>query len=125
MLQKFEVSGVHTSIDKALNKYVARKIGGLDRYMPRKSRDSAHAEVFLKEETKGRDNNKFQCEVTMYLPHKNIVVKENAHTFYEAIDIVESKLKIQLKKYKDMSPGGKRKRHLMARFSRKGSTQEI
>jgi ribosome-associated translation inhibitor RaiA len=38
---------------------------------------------------------------------------------YAAVDIVEAKLKQQLKKYKDLHMSGKLHRRLMARFTRK------
>ena len=117
MLQKFEIRGVHAHVDNRLKAYVTRKIGGLDRYISRHSRRSAHAEVHLKQTKAKRDN--FRCEVTMYLPHQTIVVKENALSMYAAVDIVEAKLKQQLQKYKELHGSGKLHRHLIGRLRRK------
>jgi ribosomal subunit interface protein len=118
MLQKLEIQGVHTTLDPRLRRYVMRKIGGLDRYLPRHARESAHAEVHLKEAKIKRDNGS-ACEVTLFLPHETIVIKERALNMYAAVDIVEAKLKQQLKKYKDLHMSGKLHRRLMARFTRK------
>lgn len=116
MLAKFEVSGVHVSIEPDLHKHVNKKLGGLDKYVPRRVRKSAHAEVHLKEvKDKG---NSFSCEVTLYLPHQTIIVKEKAKNLYAAVDIAETKLKLQLKKYKDLHTSSKRQRHIIARFLR-------
>lgn len=120
MLKKFEISGMHTTVDNLLKKYVIKKIGGLDRYISRHARDSAHAEVHLKEH-KVKNNNRFTCEVTMHLPHQTIVIKENALNMYAAVDIVEAKLKQQLQKYKDLHSNGKMHRRLFARFQRKSA----
>ncbi len=49
MIQKLEVQGIHTEISADLQKYVEKKIGQLDKYMPRYARESAHVEVKLKE----------------------------------------------------------------------------
>jgi putative sigma-54 modulation protein len=114
MLQKFEMRGVHMSLDDNIRKYVTRKIGRLDKYLPRSSRASAHAEVQLKE-GKTTDQNHCTCEVTMYLPKETIVVKESTLNMYAAVDIVEAKLKQQLRKYKDLHHGGARQRRLFAR----------
>ena len=54
MIQKLEISGVHTDVDKKLREYVTRKIGKLDRFAPRKTRESIHAEIILKD-TKAKD----------------------------------------------------------------------
>ena len=119
MLQKFEIHGVHTKLDDQLKAYVTKKIGGLDRYISRHNRQSAHADVHLKE-GRLRQNNRFACEVTLHLPHQAIVIKESALNMYAAVDIVEAKLKQQLQKYKDLHGNGKLHRHLFARNSRQG-----
>lgn len=120
MLQKFEIQGVHTTVDDRLRAYVTKKIGGLDRYLSRHSRQSAHAEVHLKE-SKKKDNNHCACEVTLHLPHQSIVIKERALNMYAAVDIVEAKLKQQLKRYKDLHGNGKLHRHLFGRLRRRGA----
>ncbi|HXR49522.1 MAG TPA: ribosome-associated translation inhibitor RaiA [Verrucomicrobiae bacterium] len=117
MFQKFEIRGVHTTVNDSLHKYVTKKIGNLDRYISRHARSSAHAEVHLKE-MKSKDNNRHACEVTIHLPHQTIVIKEKALNMFAAVDIVEAKLKQQLQKYKDLHGSGKAHRQLFARFRR-------
>jgi len=120
MLQKFEMQGVHMTLDDNMRKYVTRKIGRLDKYVQRTSRAAAHTEVHLKE-GKTSAQNHCTCEVTMHLPRETIVVKESTLNMYAAIDIVEAKLKQQLRKYKDLNHGGSRQRRLLARFSRQAA----
>ncbi|GAC1502361.1 MAG: hypothetical protein NVS1B10_07100 [Candidatus Saccharimonadales bacterium] len=120
MLQKFEIQGVHTVVDDKLRAYATKKIGGLDRYISRHSRRSAHAEVHLKE-AKVKKSDSCHCDVTLYLPKQTIIVKETALNMYAAIDIAEVKLKQQLQKYKDLHGSGKSHRRLFARFNRKTS----
>lgn len=115
MLQKFEIQGVHRTVDANLRKYVTKKIGGIDRYLSRHNRESAHAEVHLKE-GKTKNNNHCTCEVTMHLPKQTIIIKESALNMYAAVDIVEAKLKQQLQKYKDLHHSGKMHRHLFGRW---------
>lgn len=119
MIQKFEISGVHLAVNDDLRKYVTRKIGNLDKYLARGSRQSAHAEVFLKE-AKAKDKQHSTCEVVLHLPHEVISVHETTINLYAAVDIVEAKLKHQLQKYKEQHHGGKRHRQLFARFRRRG-----
>ncbi len=118
MLQKFEVQGVHTTLDDALRKYVNRKIGGLDKYLSKHDRQSAHGEVILRE-SKSKKTDHCSCEAILYLPHQTLVAKERAMNMYAAVDIVEAKLKLQIKKYKDKHENGKMHRHLIGRFRRR------
>lgn len=100
MIQKIEINGVHTVLTDDLKKYITKKIGKLDRFMPRRARESAHAEVFVKElKDKGKKLN--QCEVVLHVPGSNLTVKESTINMFAAVDIVEAKLKNQLKKYKE------------------------
>lgn len=101
MIERLDISGVHTEATDDLKKYVTRKIGKLDRFISRHARESVHAEVKLKE-GKARDKNERTCEVIMHLPGEIITVKETTVNMFAAIDIVETKLRGQLKKYKEL-----------------------
>lgn len=118
MLQKFEIQGVHYPVDDSLRKYLNKKIGGLDKYLSKHNRMSAHGEVFLRE-TQAKDKVNSQCEVIIKLPSQEIIVKESALNMYAAVDIVEAKLKLQLKKYKEIHEIGKTQRRLFARLKLK------
>jgi putative sigma-54 modulation protein len=114
MVQKLEISGEHYEVDANLRKYITRKIGRLDKYLSRHSRESAHLEIRLKEE---KANGKKQCvaNVTLHLPKETIVVKESTLNMYAAIDIIQAKLKQQMQRYKDLHSNGKLHRKLFAR----------
>jgi ribosomal subunit interface protein len=114
MIQRMEIKGVHLTIDEKLRKYTERKLGSLDRLISRHARESAHLEVALKEST-GKGAKRCHCDLTLHLPHENIVIKEATVNMYAAIDIAEAKLKMQLKKYKDTHEQGKLRRKLFNR----------
>ena len=59
----------------------------------------------------------------MYLPHEVIATTESTINMYAAIDIAESKLTSQLRKYKAMHASPKVYRRVMAHLKRKTSTQ--
>ena len=126
MLQKFDLKGVHMTIDPNLQKYTTRKIGNLDKYLPRHHRDSVHAIVELKQAAKAKDQKKYTCDVTLNLPHEQIHVAESTMNMFAAVDIVEAKLKLQIKKYKEAhAQNGKLSRHLTARFRRRGGMEKF
>lgn len=120
MIQKLEVSGVHTDVDKKLRDYVTRKIGRLDRFTPRKIREALHAEVILKN-TKAKDKKHCVCEVVVFLPHDKITVSESTMNMYAAVDIVEAKLKNLLKKYKETHSSLGLHKRMLARLRRRGA----
>ena len=99
MIQNIKISGLRVEINDDIEKYIVRKIGSLDRYLARHSRESVHAEIWLKEENTNDKNNR-TCEVVLHLPHDVIKVKETTVNIYAAIDIAEAKLKNKLVKYK-------------------------
>lgn len=102
MINKLEVAGIHTDASKDIQKYVKKKIAGLDSYMPRHARKSAHAEVKLKE-SKAKNKKECTCEVVLHVPGETITAKETTVNMYAAIDIVEEKLKSQLRSYKEQN----------------------
>lgn len=115
MITRLDISGVHMNVGDDLRKYVMRKIGRLDRFIPRGSRQSVHAQVKLKE-GKAKDKNERTCEVILHLPQEVITVKESTINIYAAVDIVETKLHHQLKKYKEMHVSPRFHQRVIARL---------
>ncbi len=108
MISHIDISGIHYEVSKDLKKYVSKKIGRLDRFVPRHARKTLKAEIRLTELKTKTDRN--QCEITLHLPEQQIAAKEATINMFAAVDIVETKLKTQLKKYKD-SHGGDKQDH--------------
>ena len=117
MINKLEVRGVHMKVDTKLNAYAKKKIGKLDRYVSKHARTSAHVEVILKEEVVKAKKNCI-CEVVVHLPGDTFTIKESTMNMFAAIDIVEAKLKNQLKKYKELHGNPRLHRRLIAHLRR-------
>ena len=115
MIKRLNITGVHMEVSSDLKKYVTKKIGHLDRFVPRASRQSMHADIKLKE-TNTKNKNERMCEVIMHLPHDIIIVKESTINMHAAIDIVETKLHHQLKRYKDLHASPRLHQRMMARL---------
>ena len=118
MIQSITISGVKFAPDERTKRYVAKKIGRLDRFLPRHARKSVSAEVKLKEVNRDHGN-KYEAEVILSVPDKRLTAKDSTLNMYAAVDIVEHKLASQLKKYKDthLNHMGKT-RAMTARFKR-------
>ena len=118
MIHSISLTGVRLDIDEPTKKYVLKKIGRLDRFLPRHARKSVSAEVILKEVNR-EHGNKYEAEVILIVPDKQLTAKDSTMNMLAAVDIVEAKLASQLRKYKD-----KKMRHIgktraaLSRFKR-------
>lgn len=110
MISHIDTSGINLELGEDIKKYIAKKVGRLDRYMPRHARKTVHAEVKLRE-TNNRLGNKYECEVLLHLPNEIIQAKESTLNMFAAVDIAEAKLKNQLHKYKEIHIAHLRERH--------------
>lgn len=102
MIKHITVTGIHADVNKDISKYAKKKIAKLDAYMPRHARKSARAEIKLKEE-KSKTRKQCTAEVIVHVPGEVITATETTVNMYAAIDIVEEKLKAQIRKYKTIS----------------------
>lgn len=118
MIQSIAISGVKYEVDDKTKRYVTRKIGQLDRFLPRHARKSVTAEVKLKQVNRDHGN-KYEAEVILYVPDKQLTAKDSTVNMIAAVDIVEAKISSQLKKYKDrhVAHTGKT-RAVLSRFKR-------
>lgn len=95
-------------IDPELAKYIQKKIGKLDKHMKRQNRAVARADVKLKENT-SKGGKKCTAEVILHIPGEKLVATESTMNMYAAVDIVETKLQNQLKRYKEKNNPAKDK----------------
>lgn len=118
MIESVTITGVKYTPDEQTKKYVMKKIARLDRFLPRHARKSVSAEIRLKEVNRDHGN-KYEVEVLLHLPNKELTAKDSTVNILAAVDIVESKLAVQLKKYKDAQvPHMGKARAVLSRFKR-------
>lgn len=117
MITTIEVTGIKYDVDDTTKKYVLKKIGKLDRYLPRHARESVNVEVRLKEVNRA-NGNKYEVEVTINVPDKVITAKDSTLNMLAAVDIVEAKIVSQLRKYKQASIAHVGRRGVMSKFKR-------
>ena len=117
MINAISITGVKFDLDETTKRYVIKKIGKLDRYLPRHARKSASAEVLLKEVNRPRGN-KYEAEVVLHVPDKQLTAKDSTVNVLAALDIVEAKLTAQLHRYKETNIPHIRHRGVLGRFKR-------
>ena len=118
MITNVEITGVGSyAPDDLTKKYVRRKIGLLDRKLPRHARKSVWAEAKLAQVDREKGN-KYEVEVVLHTPDRTIRASDSTMNILAATDIVEAKLTSQLKKYKEERIPHVGRRKLLARFKR-------
>ena len=115
MIKRLDIDGVHMEVGTDLKKYVAKKIGRLDRYIAREGRASIHVEVKLKEGA-AKGSAERTCEVIFHVPQEVLTIKETTINIYAAIDIAEAKLRNQLKKYKALHTSPRLHQRVLAKL---------
>lgn len=96
-----DITARGVSLDDKFKDYIGDKIGGLDKYLPKRARENVIATVTLEDDPNGREDNRYVCEVVVGVDGTTMVSREATVNYYAAIDIVEAKLKVQFAKYKD------------------------
>ncbi len=117
MIQNIDITGVKLELDDTTRKYVTKKIGRLDRYLPKHARKSVSAEVKLKEINRDHGN-KYEAEVILHIPDKRVTAHDSTVNVLAAVDIVEAKLIAQLRRYKEMHIPHVGRRGVLSRFKR-------
>lgn len=124
MIAKLDINGVHTVVTDDLKKYITKKIGRLDRYLPKHARKSVHAEVFLKERSI-KNKQERECEVVLRIPGATLAAKETTTNMFASVDVVEAKLQGQIRKYKVANNPVRLHKRLIMKIRRTPSTSEV
>ncbi len=118
MIENVGITGVGTyTADDLTKKYIRKKIGSLDRLVPRHARKSIRAEVKIAEVNRDKGN-KYEVEVLVHIPEKTVTAKDSTMNVLAATDIVEAKIANQLRKYKENHIPHVGRRKLLDRFKR-------
>ena len=117
---RIEVTAVRGKLDDKLQRYITKKLSGLDKYLPRHARGSAHAEVKLSA-SKIDGKPQYVCEVILHVPIENITISETTVNMYAAVDIAEAKLRNAIRKYKETHDTPRLHRRILARFRRRSA----
>ena len=95
-----QTTGRHYELDTKIVAYTHKKLGGLDKYLPKRSRDGVQGKVILEFDEAHVQSQQCICEVTIEVKGERLHAKEATINMYAAIDICEQKLKSQVLTYK-------------------------
>lgn len=118
MISSVTITGIRLDVDAKTKQYIEKKIGSLEKYLPRHARKTASASVKI-EQIDESDGNKYKVEVVLNVPDQVITAEDSTVNILAAVDIVEQKLATQLKKYKQTRMPHVGKRSVINRLKRK------
>ena len=93
---KLQIQSIHFDADGKLIEFIQKKLDKLDTFYDR----IISGEVFLKLEKNEEKANKI-VQVKLNIPGNDLLVKEQAASFEEAVDMAYENLKRQLQKTKE------------------------
>lgn len=100
MIEKIEISGNGYKIDESFRKYVIKRLGKLDRYLPRGAKKNVLVKVTVAEVGKNKSG-KYEISATMDITGgKTIAAKDECSNVFAGVDLIEAKLTGQIRRYK-------------------------
>lgn len=106
------ISGKGVNLTDAIESYVAKKIGGLDKFF----KGIIRADITLGEDTKRHNKgNLFFAEGKLEVPGNDVFVRREAQSLYAAIDVLKDHLELELKKRKAKLKGLLKKKKRVGR----------
>jgi len=120
MIEKIEINGNGYKVEEPFRKYVEKRIGKLDKYLPRGSKKDVVCKVVVTEIGKGKTE-KYEISAAMELMGgKVIAARDECSNVFAGVDLVEAKLTGQIRRYKLEVQPHRQKRGLKNLFRRKG-----
>lgn len=118
MIDKIEVSGNGFKVEEPFRKYTEKRLGKLDRYLPRGSKKDVVAKIVVTEIGKAKAE-KYEISAAMEIPGgKVIAARDECSNVFAGVDLVEAKLAGQIRRYKlEVQPHRRKLKNL---FKRKG-----
>ena len=100
MIEKIEISGNGYKVEEPFRKYVTKRIGKLDRYLPHGSKKDVVSKIVVSEIGKSKGE-KYEISVAMDIPGgKVIAARDECSNVFAGVDLVEAKLLGQIRRYK-------------------------
>lgn len=100
MIEKIEISGSNYKPTDSFRKYTEKRIGKLDRYLPKACKKDVIAKVVVTEVDRAHGN-KYEISAAMEIPGgKVLAARDETSNVFAGIDIIEAKLMGQIRRFK-------------------------
>ena len=110
MIDKIDITGNGYKVEDTFRKYVEKRLGKLDRYLPRGSKKDVVCKVVVTEGGKNK-REKYDISAAMEIPGgKVLAARDECSNVFAGVDLVEAKLMGQIRRYKlEVQPHRQRK----------------
>lgn len=115
------VSAEGFDLTPKLQKYLTSKVKDIEKYVPRKARESAVLAVHFKIAKKGQEKT---CTLALQLPQKTLASRETTSHMYAALDIATVEIRRQIAEYKGTHGRQALHRRVLRRLKRTGPPTE-
>ncbi|MDR3297853.1 MAG: ribosome-associated translation inhibitor RaiA [Candidatus Nomurabacteria bacterium] len=100
MIENIEVTGVKYKVEETFRKYAMKRIGKLDKFLPKKHKKDVVAKIVVTQINRPHGN-KYEISAAIDVPGgKVIAAKDEASNTFAGIDIIEAKLMGQIRRFK-------------------------
>ena len=120
MIEKIEITGNDFRVEETLKKYIEKRIGKLDRYLPKGSKKDVVCKVTIAGVGKGKNERKEVSAAMELTGGKVLAARDECSNVFAGVDLVEAKLMGQIRRYKLEVQPHRQKRSLKNLFRRKG-----
>ena len=99
MIDKIDICGSNYKVEDSLKKYIQKKMGKLDRYLPKKCKKDVVCKVVVSGNKS--KNEKYEISVAMEIPGgKVLAAHDQCANVFAGVDLLEAKIMGQIRRYK-------------------------
>ena len=105
MIENIDISGSNYKVEEGFQKYVMKRLGKLDRYLPRDNRKDVAAKVVVTQVDRSHVN-KYEITASLDIPcssyiyGKVLFAKDETSNVFAGVDLIEAKLEGQIRRFK-------------------------
>lgn len=100
MIEKIDISGSNYKPEESFKKYTIKRIGKLDRYLPRGNKKDVIAKIVVTEVNRAHGN-KYEISANLEIPGGKVIsARDECSNVFAGIDILEAKLTGQIRRFK-------------------------
>lgn len=120
MIDKIEITGSNYKISESFHKYASKRIGKLDKYLPRGHKKDVIAKLVITEVDRAHGN-KYEISAAMEIPGGKVInARDECSNVFAGTDIIEAKLKGQIRRFKLENTPHLTKKGLKSLFIKRG-----